>query len=182
MGNVLSYEAERIITQYETNIKEHYFHYLKAYTRSFFKDKTAPINAIVGDLVNVNKSQQAFKSPLVYHAWIEANKVHLLPNCDRFKKDNVAYDLKAEPLKYLQCMVYMMKRFQCDESKIPYNPFPLRTTCVPSHITLDTQTIANLLYETSYVKTKLTPERKSEIWTDYFHTDAKCFRMKRNRS
>ncbi len=187
MGNVLNYETERILTQYETNIKEHYFDYLKTYTRwSFFKDKTAPINTIVGDLVNVNKSQQTFKSPRVYHAWIVANKVHLLPNCDRFKNDNVAYDLKAEPLKYLQCMVYMMKRFQWDESTIPYNPFPLRTTCVPSHITLDTQTIANLLYDgrnkTSYVKTKLTPERKSEIWGNYFHTDGKCFRTKRNRS
>jgi hypothetical protein len=184
--NTLGYESQRIVTQYETNIKERYFKYLRRYVKICFNGDNkltfTEVNNVVADLVNLDGSLK--KSLPKFHRWIDENKERLVPKCGDKSKNSIAYDLQCEPLKYLPCMVYMMKEtFTKDEENyIPFNPFPFRTSCVPAHITIDTQTLATMLYtgehKSKYVRQKLTDERKAEIWRDYFKTSQKCFRNK----
>jgi hypothetical protein len=108
----------------------------------------------------------------------------------RHLRNNWNYDLKASPLDYLPCMVYMMRFIEERNEKIPYHVFPQRTSLIPGYITLDTITLVRLFGGqgtpigslTQYYKngnnnsTGLTPAKHRKVWSTIFKTDSSIFK------
>ena len=94
------------------------------------------------DLLNIENNK--YKSKNIYHDWINDKKKYILPNKDKFQKNNLYYDLQCNPQDYFSSMVYMMKAIEDNKYSI-YNIFPMRNDIIPKHIRLDTTTLVHLL-------------------------------------
>lgn len=141
------------------------------------------VRNIKNDLLNV--SNKEYKSNEIYHEWINQEKQKIYKK-NKFQKDNLIYDLKANPFDYFLGIIYMMKKIEEEDEKI-YNIFILRNEIIPKHIKLDTKTILELLYTekhkeiTGKYKTKLVKKienNKELIWSLFFKTNDKVFNRK----
>src|SRR5690606_38229647 len=60
-----------------------------------------------------------------------------------------------------------------------FNVTPLRTSVIPSYITLDTSSIIDLFIKKDVKKYKDNIEKyKDEIWSKFFDTEMRCFKKK----
>ena len=204
MSTILDYLTIDILTMYENNIKQHYIEYVERYINVIWeqkfmtkqirklkktkKDREATIRnlnsqlrKIKNDILNINDTN--FKSNIYYHNWIKEQKKLIIPIKDKFRKDNLYYDLQCNPQEYFSCMIFMMKQVEKKGYRTT-NPFPLRNDIVPKHIRLDTTTLVHLLmnkkqgYKSDYLFNGNLKRFEDKIWNFFFRTERKCFLKK----
>jgi hypothetical protein len=200
LNNVLEYLTQDIETMYKNNIQLHYVDYVERYVnviwkRKFLTDKirkmgkTKPeresrirnlnneLRKIKNDLLNVEDND--FKSKPFYHSWIIQQKTLVLP-IKNFLKNKIAYDIKAKPIDYLPCMLFMMKQIELKSETIQ-NVFPMRSSISPHYIRLDTTTLINLLLrkeqgsKVDYLREGNLKKNEDKIWEFFFRTERKLF-------
>jgi hypothetical protein len=202
LKGIIEYEAKGIVTMYENNIKYHFFDYVERYVnvvwkKKFLIEKIKRLNVvwkkksttttgsenrksrirnlcndlrkIKNDLLSVGTE---YKSKKFYHEWISKQKELILPY-KTFEKNNVLYDLKCHPFKYLPCMIYMMKIVEQDEQTM-FNVFPMRNSIIPKYIRIDTDILKQLLNTKKLgAKEGLT---KDDVWNFFFKTEKNVFK------
>ena len=78
-----------------------------------------------------------------YHDWIQKEKKFMIPDN---MLDNVAFDLKVQPLNYLIPALYINHKIEELGSR-PYQVIPQRKSQIPHHITLDSTSIVELIWD-----------------------------------
>lgn len=175
---IFNYSAVTMLTAYNNNIIYNYFQRLKKYlyttvTNEFniTTDKTE-IRKIVNDLYNRllnNINDENYQ----YNDWVKENINKLLPTL-KSKKGHF-YNIKIHPQSYFNGMVHMNKYLEFHDQRL-FNCFPLRNSCIPKHIEIDTATLLTLT-STNGIGNKLKKLVSNKIiWDDYFKTDKKCFK------
>jgi len=204
MNTILDYLTIDILTMYENNIKLHYIEYVERYVNVVWKQKfltkqirkikktqkdkdttirklNTQLRKIKNDLLNIENTN--YKSDFIYHKWITQQQLLVLPNKDKFKKDNLYYDLQCNPHDYFKCMIFMMKEVEKQGYTIT-NPFPLRNDIIPKHIRLDTTTLVHLLMtkkqgnKSDYLFKGNLKRFEDKIWNFFFRTEKQCFSKK----
>jgi hypothetical protein len=203
LNTVLDYLTIDILTIYENNIKLHYIEYVERYVNVVWKkkfiiekirkmkitpkEKETRINKLCNqlrkikcDILNIDTN---YKSYPFYYQWINNVKKYILPSKDKFKKNNLHYDLQCDPQDYLPCMIYMMIEVEKEELSIN-NVFPLRKDIIPKHIRLDTTTLVHLLMikkfgnKSDYLFNGNLKKFEDKIWKFFFRTERQCFKKK----
>ena len=201
LNTVLDYLTIGIITMYENNIKLHYIEYIDRYVNIVWNKKDTitkikeenkdeekqkelvnefcrQLRKIKIDILEVSKEYTSDKK---YHNWIKEIKKIITPNKNKYKKDNLYYDLQCNPQDYLPCMIRMMKEIEKDKVMI-YNIFPMRNDIIPHSIKLDTTTLVTLLFtqkqgnKADYLLGGNLKKYENEIWKFFFRTERQCFR------
>ena len=200
LNTVLDYLTIGIITMYENNIKLHYVEYIERYVNIIWKKKDT-ITKIKEENKNEEKQKELinefcrqlrkiktdileitteYKSDIKYHNWIKEIKKTITPNKDKYKKDNLYYDLQCNPQDYLPCMIRMMKEVEKDKVMI-YNVFPMRNNIIAHSVKLDTTTLVHLLMtkkqgnKTDYLFEGNLKKNENKIWKFFFRTEKQCF-------
>jgi hypothetical protein len=200
LNNVLEYLTQDIETMYENNIQLHYVDYVERYVnviwkRKFLIDKIRKLGKtkyeqetrirnlnnelrkIKNDLLNVEDTN--FKSKSFYHSWIIQHKKLILPP-KKFLKNNIKYDIKANPNDYFSYMLFMMKQIELTGETIQ-NVFPMRSSISPHYIRLDTTTLVNLLMRKEqgnkgdYLTEGNLKKNEDKIWGFFFRIERKLF-------
>ena len=155
---IIAITANEIITCINTNISTHFVKHLFKYVNLLFKvPKTIEIKKEKNKekrkelYKELNQDIRDLKSDLInnkievskpeYHKWIKENKGFLFPT--KVNK-SVAYDVKANPEKYIKYSFYINKKIE-ELGKRPYQVIPQRNNIVPKHIVLNTQAIVDLI-------------------------------------
>ena len=125
LSQILGYNAISIITAIENNIKCHYFKYIRRYVNSyfkykyqeelkkkefkkqFFKELTKVKNDIINNTLTCDKK---------YHKWLIKNRNNIIPK--ECHKNGYYYDVKANPQKYIKCMIWMNIELEKIEGKM----------------------------------------------------------------
>ena len=202
LSGVLDYASVQVATAFENNIKQHFVEYVESYVNSVWeKDylveriratrKTkreresavrklfATLRLLKQDLLNVGQDE-VFKSHHSYHAWIRRHKTVVLPGKVTYEKGLLKYDLQCKPQDYWPAMLRMTEALERNGRRVR-NFCPLRTSAVPRHITLDTNTVVHLLYTKEFGnKSRLLTKgelvrNKEMIWELFFRTDKRAF-------
>ena len=149
---------------YENNIKLHYVEYIERFVNIVWKKKGTIckikeenkeevkqkelVNEFCRQLrkikTDILETTTKYKSDIKYHNWIKEIKKTIIPNKDKYQKDNLYYDLQYNLQDYLPCMIRMMKEVEKDKVMI-YNVFPMRNDIISHSIKLDTTTLVHLL-------------------------------------
>ena len=235
---ILQSECIGMITNIETNIKEHYIQHVNKFvdasfqTKKLFRDiqndrtltldqkkiKKSEIwktfNKVKNDILNSEVlGKYDFTSDTQFHDFImmhkpclkeqvnprhrRQDKPFITPMKQKYLKDNLAYDVKANPMDYLQCMFVINRELneinkeiikkakESDTKPYPiklFHPVPLRTSIVPKYITLDTASIVNIfpLKDKTYYFGKF-DFLADEIWSKVFTLNNKAFHWKKLR-
>ncbi len=194
LNTVLDYLTINIITMYENNIKLHYIEYVERYINVIFNKKESikklkkeeinefcrQLRLIKNDILDLTNK---FKSDIKYHKQIIELKKIIIPNKEKFKKDNIYYDLQCNPQEYMLNMINMMNELESKDIMI-YNIFPMRNDIIPKSIKLDTTTLVHLLFtkkqgnKTDYLFKGNLKKQENEIWKFFFKTERRCFKNK----
>jgi hypothetical protein len=204
MNTILDYLTIDILTMYENNIKLHYIDYVERYVNVIWrkkemikfikrvkktkKDRNDAINKLCSELRKIKNDlldieNKDYKSNKIYHDWIDGQKTKIKPNKNKFKKNNLHYDLQCVPQEYLKYMIYMMKEVEKAEYSIS-NVFPLRSDIQPKHIRIDTTTLVHLLLtkkqgnKSKYLFDGNLKRYEDKIWKFFFRTERQCFKKK----
>ncbi len=196
--DILSYEETDIIKNIKNNIFMHFMDYAKELINKTFglKQRLAELDARA-DLTKEEKKvakrnvsiefrhiKEDLLSPLntpyhsleIYHKWIDQNKPHIIFKT-KFGKDSLAYELKAYSLQYLKSMIHVCSLLEQLGSN--HHPIPLRTSMVPSYITIDTTSLIMLMVDSGVGETrKRVSELKDQVWNSYFNLTNKAFKRK----
>jgi hypothetical protein len=201
LSTVLEYLTIGIITMYENNIKLHYIEYIERFVNIVWKKKEtilkikeenrtkdkqqALINEFCRQLIKIKTDileiSTEYKSDAKYHKWIKEIKKTITPNKDKYRKDNLYYDLQCNPQDYLPCMIRMMKEVEKDKVMI-YNVFPMRNDIIMKNIKLDTTALVYLLFtrkqgkKTNYLSGGNLKKYENKIWKFFFRTERQCFK------
>ena len=204
MNTILDYLTIDILTMYENNIKQHYIEYIERYVNIVWEKKfmitqirkikktkvdrettirnlNTQLRKIKVDLLNIENTN--YKSNSYYHKWIIEQKKLVIPVKDKFKKDNLYYDLQCNPQDYFSCMIFMMKQVE-KQGYTTSNPFPMRTDVIAKHIRLDTTTLVHLLMskkqgnKSDYLFKGNLKRFEDKIWKFFFRTERQCFNKK----
>ena len=150
--------SEQMLTCIENNLKTNFIKYLSKYINCLFRKPKAKIIHQIKDVQQrkneyrqLNKEIRDLKTDLIngtiehstpeYHTWIR-NNIHLL--CPSEIIENIAYDVKCHPFKYLKHAIYINKQIELLNER-PYQVFPQRKTMIPRHITLDTTNMIDII-------------------------------------
>ena len=202
LSGVLDYASVQVATAFENNIKMHFVEYVESYVNSVWeKDylveriratrKTkreresavrklfATLRQLKQDLLNVGQDE-VFKSHHAYHDWIRRHKAVVLPGKATYEKGLLKYDLQCKPQDYWPALLRMTQALERNGKRVR-NFCPLRTSAVPRHITLDTNTLVHLLYTEEFgKKSRLLTKgelvrNKDTIWELFFRTSMRAF-------
>ena len=204
MNTILDYLTIDILTMYENNIKQHYIEYIERYVNVVWRKKEMiefirrvkkskkeretsvkqlcnQLRRIKNDLLNIENAN--YKSNSFYHKWIQEHHTLVVPDKDKFRKNNLYYDLQCNPQDYFSCMVFMMKEVEKNDYSVN-NVFPLRNDIIPKHIRLDTTTLVHLLMtkkqgkKSDYLFKGNLKRFEDKIWNFFFRTEKQCFSKK----
>lgn len=221
--HTLIYEARKMKTMYENNVKMRFSKYIGKFVNVTFKkriveerieaqhmgrkDKERALRVFRSKLKKIKEDLlrgkgKECKSGGLLPDWIESAREWIIPQKESFVNngvDSVAYDVKVHPgSDYLLCMYKIMKKVEAanevanNEDKVALlNPFPLRSSVIPAHMTVDTKGLVQMFYVTEKEAKKggTPPPTKSElsrnitkyksfIWSKFFRTESKCFTRK----
>ena len=182
LSTILDYMTIEIITMFENNIKQRYTSYVEHFVNHSFskqeklKEMKTKEEKIVF-LTQLKKIKNDLLSNKItageqYRSWIFAMRKEIRP-FRPFEKDSLMYDIQVHPQDYFRGMIYMAK--QTDH----FNVFPLQNKITPTHITIDTTSLVQLLItkqqgkKTDYLKA--IKNKQNEIWSFFFNTNKKCF-------
>ena len=190
LTQILGYCATEIVTEYETNIKQHYVEYVERFVNAFYDKK-----ATAATLTTEKEKEEFINNLRKYKQAILERDATSLPADLRvhfpkiivqrpLKNNNINYDLKCSPQDYLPCMIYIMRFVESKGYKL-YNVFPMRTESIPKYITLDTASLAALLiHDPKYFPPSCKAKKdimsnigvhKDYIWRLFFNIDMRCF-------
>ena len=185
----LHYLAIDVVTMYETNIKQHFVEYagrfvnvwwgkkalvaaIKKQPRITTRDRRLAINELCARLRQIKTDllhpRQEKTAESLYHVWIDVERRKVLPQRP-LRKDNFYYDIQCSSQDYLPHMLYMMKVVEARGGTV-YNAYPSRSSIIPKHFRLDTQSLIDLCLGNLV-------RRQAEIWGLFFRTDKRCFDM-----
>jgi hypothetical protein len=131
LSQTLTYEGKKMISNLETNIKQHFKIHLDGFINHHFnvkfevekikksnhsksdksrliKELYMEIRLVKQDLscpLRTNISQ--FESDTKYHRWILLTKLKITPNKTTFEKDYLPYDVMVNPQDYIPSLIYM---------------------------------------------------------------------------
>ena len=163
MCEVLQYLAIDVVTMYETNINQHFVEYVERFVNVWWgkkalvaaikkqpwittRDRRLAINKLCAQLRQIKTDllhpRQEKTAESHYHAWIDVERRKVLPQRP-LQKDNFYYDIQCSPQDYLPHMLYMMKAVEACGGTV-YNACPLRSSIIPKHFRLDTQSLIEL--------------------------------------
>ena len=181
LNQILNYEIERMITCYKNSIVSNFFNYLfrfintlfdyqeledfkqlknKEEIKNFKKNHFAELKKVKNDLLN-----NTLKCDIKYHSFIQENRYKIVP---KEINKSIHYDLKENPLKYLEFFVFMSKYLE-DRNKKLFQVFPIRKNIILKHIDIDTKSIielSNLTDKNIYLSS--IKEYQDELWNTYF--------------
>jgi hypothetical protein len=192
--------AKEVVTMYENNIKAHFVSYVERFVNVSWGKKDALAAIKISDAASDEKD--ALKSALcaqlckvktdllspgekltsdeTYHAWIEAQRAHVIPQ--RKLNKGVYYDIHCSPQDYLKPMLYMMRAVEERGFKIN-SVFPLRSDLIPKHFRVDTTTLVYLCMtkeigtQDHFTTKGNLVKHQREIWDFFFKTHLKCFHI-----
>jgi hypothetical protein len=192
--HILATSANEMITCITTNISTHFIDHLFRYIHCLFKQpklieiKTVKDKEQRKELYNVlNQDIRDLKSDLIndkiklskpeYHDWIKATRPFLFPT--KITK-SVAYDVKANPEKYIKHSFFINKKIE-EMGRRPYQVIPQRNNIVPKNIVLNTNAIVDLIDDKkqlifNYNKSELVLHAKkhqSHIWSKILKLEKK---------
>lgn len=195
LSQVLGYMAIDMKTNYENNIRMHFFDYIKRFVNSYFKEEN---DKILEELKGkektekrkeLNKELYKLKKDLLenttecnekYHKWLKEYRYKILP--ETFEK-SYHYDIHIDCNRYLKHMIFMVLELEKLEKKT-FQIFPLRTSIYPKFIQIDTAILIDLVVgkdkENKNDKVKNDylhniEEHKDEFWNKYFNLKHKIF-------
>jgi transposase len=202
LGQVLNYASKQVLTNFENNIKTNFPSYVHTYVDAHFdkrgeleKLRSAPdkspekVKAFYTRLQRIKRDLLAgpaaeLQSDPVDQDWVRQHQRLVLPIKAAFEKDSVHYDLQRCPQDYWPAMRFMTSFLESKGYKLP-SLVPLRTSCIPPHVVIDTKVIIQNLLEpchgfgtkTEAIK-KLIP-LKDDLWNFFFNlsTSSSRFRM-----
>jgi hypothetical protein len=154
LSQTLAYEAKKMITNLETNIKQHFKIHLDGFVNHHFnltfelqkinksnhvvsyrsqliKELYTEIKHVKQDLsypLRTDVSQ--FESDSKYHAWILSTKLKITPYKATFEKDYIPYDVMVNPQDYIPSLIYMNQEID----KLNKHRLSLRPITVNNHI------------------------------------------------
>lgn len=191
--DIIHYAITGIITDYENNVKQRLYNYVKKYIETCFYKKehydlisqikgrracnrflVKRIDKVVHDLLTVNTDD--YKSDQIFHDWINSQKKILFLNKTKFEKDTVMYDLKVKPQEYLYAMIFMSKTIEIRGHKV-MEPCPFRTSIQPRYIRLDTASLISLFVEKKKDLQAISV-CKDLVWDQFFKTGKEIFKDK----
>lgn len=178
MNYLFNYQIINILTAFQNNITYRYVDRLNYYVnKNFINDKLSN-----SEKIDIKKELTKVKNDLLrgtntsdqkYIKWIENERKNNLPIAE-----NHLYDLKADPFKYLNSMIYMNNYLESKGVK-GFHCFPLRSTVIPRYIDIDTAFLIQLT-TTKGTKKMLSDLGASKIiWDQYFQTNNKIFKDKK---
>ena len=202
---IMSYMATEIVTMYKNNIVANYIAYITQFVEvhhqlpafaiidgnpamnNYAKKNEKlriklQIKRIVDDIINKRLDDGIKSSHVQYHEWINANIRFLVPQ--RLTPNGFAYDLKAHPFFYFPYIVYMQLSLEEMDIDIKlFNVFPLKTTLIPGHIRIDTQSVIAILASSKdpiSKRIKDDPESNNaqeifNVWNESFALDKPVF-------
>jgi hypothetical protein len=206
LGNALGYMAKGLVASVETNIEQHYVEYVEAYVNALWDKRsevesikarysddkqarnaalsalTSRLRAIKTDLMAPTGS--ALKSPADVHAWVREHRGVVLPAKAMDRAVEVWSDVRDNAQDYLAPMLRITKTLEAKGARLRH-VLPLRTSVAPMHVTLDTATLAGLLFKSGAFDhlgmnvTELSrnaTQYKKEIWAAVFRTNERIFR------
>ena len=133
-----------------------------------------------------------YESHREYHEWLDFHKSkiiqkelfeeflldknmkrEMMTNLQKFK-----YDIKADPLSYLPGFFHLSQELEVFESY--FQTIPLKTSNIPSYITIDTSAMIQLFAEKGKqgAMLKKVEESKEKIWSTNFRLDDCAFKKK----
>jgi len=158
LSQILSYMATDMLTNIENNIKINFMSYVRRFVNSSFRKANNELleNALRGTKVQLrkqlNKDLYDIKEDLInntllsnekYHPWINLHRPYIYPSN---YTDSYEFDIKNNPQKYIKCMIYMCLEIEKLKTK-SFQFFPLRVSCIPKYIPIDTKTVIELLVD-----------------------------------
>ncbi|AYV80427.1 MAG: hypothetical protein Harvfovirus1_52 [Harvfovirus sp.] len=190
LTQILSYTVTNIMTNINSNIKFHFFDYLRRFVNQSFKASneiilsqykgkakiqqqkilTAEIFLVKNDLINYT-----ITSDPKYHNWLNYYRPKILPTQYNI---SLEHDIDSTPQKYLKYMITMNKLLE-EETLKGFQFFPLRTSIVPSFIPLDSTSLVELFIPADKKKYLFNIIKyKDEIWSKVFQLNHKVFKLK----
>ncbi len=186
LSQVAKYSYTQMVTAIENNIKVHYINRVKSFVNRYFdpaineecdKIKDPKIRAAIKKerrketyLVKQDIFNNTRESPEKYHKWIDEQLPLIIP--EKFNIDKL-YD---KPQKFLKYLVYMSRKLERDGKK-SFQFFPLRSSFVPSHITIDTAILTELFPKYEDERSNIMKNRRAK-WTDLLESTEKLTKKK----
>lgn len=191
-AQVFHYISTDIVTNIENNIKMHFFDYVKCfvngmccidYNDNLTKEQNRTIQKeLKKELYKVKKDIlfKTKKSKAKYHDFIDFVINDVLQMQD-VAVNKLWKDLPTNPQKYLSSMIFMNRILE-NKGRKTFNVLPLRTSCIPKYIPIDTTVIIQLLMKKVFgssdcLKNRI--EKADAIWNLFFDLEDKVF--KRNK-
>ena len=170
----IDYFAVQVLTMFENNIKQHFHKYVVKYV-DCYRDKVVVFNNINNNnyMTGVQKtnaknlfktSTNAIVKDILCTTMILNNNGQLVfdyrsnedPDLLNMMKEialpnrpilDINDDLERFPFDYIHGMLRMVRLLEQHRYKLP-SLFPLRSTDIPCHLTIDTSTMIDMLYPT----------------------------------
>ncbi|AYV80539.1 MAG: hypothetical protein Harvfovirus2_69 [Harvfovirus sp.] len=189
LTQILSYTVTNIMTNINSNVKLHFFDYIRRFVNQSFKAShdiilsqykgkakiqqrkilTAQIFPVKNDLIN-----NTMTSDPKYHNWLNYYRAKILPAQYNI---SLEHDIDSNPQKYLRYMIIMNKLLE-EETLKGFQFFPLRTSIVPNFIPLDSTALVELFIPDKKKYLSNIINYKDEIWSKVFKMDHKVFNLK----
>lgn len=168
--HIINYLATQMCTCYTNNIKERFTKHFYRFAKTTLEcDDKSKVSSFVNTILNCKPTDD-------FQEWQNKHLHHILP--DKTIKKSVYYDVEADPLPYLNGMMYMGNVLESLDKKL-FQCCPLTGGFIPKHITLDTSCIIDLFCPEGCQKSKLfkTVKQSSRmVWDNFLKIDSKVFR------
>lgn len=194
LNTMMDYGFDKIVTSYETNIKQHFVEHLERFINVIMKKKETL------ESISEQEQKKQFTSHLrkIKNSILDRKEIDIPEELHQhlpfimpqrlLEKDSVYYDLCVHPQDYLRCMIYMGKIAE-EQGQSLRKVFPIRTDIIPKYVRIDTTTLVHLCINKEnrdYFGTKdellhggnLVRE-KDNIWAMFFRTELRCFNYPR---
>lgn len=187
LTQILDYAATQIVTEYETNVKQHFVEYVERFINVLFDKKEKWKDLDGAGRAELARQLRAYKTLILENRRdgvpedLACHLAHILPSCLNTPGANPMHELARNPQAFLPSMVYLM-RFVEAKGEPTMSVFPCRTSIVPKYITFDTASLIGLLLKEAdrqgktlkYYNERVRQEQEF-LWGLYFNTGMRCF-------
>lgn len=200
LNTILDYESISVITSIENHIKEHYIDCLFRYINVCIDKKNMEMSIkeelesdnILRKIIldNYRKKIKHFKSDIVNRTnkynikMFDTLKHYILNNIypSQLTDEPLQQQIDENPYSFLESMIKMSREIESKNQKT-FNCFPLRKSCIPKYIKLDTTSIIHILFSDNmnkgyYLTKNNTKIYQDKIWSMFFRTERKMFKSK----
>lgn len=189
LSHIIGYAITTMITSFETNVKEHFFHHLYRFVNLYFKSdidrivESAPYQAQKNIKNTIYKELAVLKNDLVNNTnfshhkdWLLKYRPHILP---KLENTNLTYELllQMDPQKFLPCLIFMASYLE-EKALKSFQIFPLRTESVPKYIQIDTTILIELFHNNNLQYLSDIEKYKEQIWSEFFDLKGRKFKQK----